>query len=167
MDDPAPERRSRRRAEIVELMRELGTGLERVGGAFAARHGLHPTDLAALVEVLHAESRGTPITAGELTTRLRVTSGAVTGVVDRLERGGHLRRRRDDRDRRRVYLHYDDEGWRIAMEFFAPLGALSDTVMDEFDDTELATVHRFLARMVPVLGDYAPPEPDPSPPRTT
>jgi DNA-binding MarR family transcriptional regulator len=144
------------RTEIVDLMRELGVGLDRVGQSFAGRHGLHPTDLAALVEVLHAENRGTPVTAGELTARLGVTSGAVTGVVDRLERAGHLRRRRDDRDRRRVYLHHDDAGRRLAAEFFGPLGALSDAVMDEFGPEELRTVHRFLARMVPVVRDFRP-----------
>jgi DNA-binding MarR family transcriptional regulator len=155
--DPA-----RVRAEIVELVRELGIGLDRVGHAFAARSGLHPTDLAALVAVMHAESRGAPITAGELTARLGVTSGAVTGVVDRLERGGHLRRRRDDRDRRRVYLHYAEEGRRVATAFFGPLGARSDRMMDEFDDAELAVVHRFLTRMGEVVRDHAPDPPGPA-----
>jgi DNA-binding MarR family transcriptional regulator len=144
------------REELVALMRELGTGMERVGHAFAARHGLHPTDLAALVAVLNAEVRGTPVTAGDLAAHLGLTSGAVTGVVDRLERSGHLRRRRDDRDRRRVYLHYAEDGRALAVAFFGPLGALSDTVMDEFDDGELATVRRFLARMTAILADYAP-----------
>ena len=158
MDGAAPDP-ARARAEIVELVRELGTGLERVGHAFAARSGLHPTDLAALVAVMHAESRGTPITAGELTARLGVTSGAVTGVVDRLERGGHLRRHRDDRDRRRVYLHYGDEGRRVAAAFFGPLGGLTDGLMDGFDGAELAVVHRFLAGMVTIVRDYAPEPP--------
>ena len=156
--DAAP---NRLREEIVELMRELGAGLQRVGDAFAARNGLHSTDLAALVEVMHAEARGEPITAGELTARLGITSGAVTGVVDRLERGGHLRRRRDDRDRRRVYLHYGDEGRRTAVAFFGPLGILSDAVMDEFDDAELRTVHRFLARMGTTMRTYVPAAPSP------
>ena len=151
--DAAPDRL---REEIVELMRELGAGLQRVGDAFAAHAGLHPTDLAALVQVMHAEARGEPITAGELTVRLGITSGAVTGVVDRLERGGHLRRRRDDRDRRRVYLHYGDEGRRTAVAFFGPLGALGNAVIDEFDDAELRTVHRFLARMGTAMGTYLP-----------
>ena len=148
--------RERVREEIVALTRELGTGLDRVGQAFAARHGLHPTDLAALVAVLNAEIRGASVTAGDLAARLGVTSGAVTGVVDRLERSGHLRRRRDDRDRRRVYLHYADDGYALAAAFFGPLGALSDGVMDEFDDAELATVHRFLTRMTAVVAGYTP-----------
>lgn len=144
------------RTEIVALMRDLGTGLERVGHAFAARHGLHSTDLQALVTVLNAEVRGAPVTAGDLAAHLGVTSGAVTGVVDRLERSGHLRRRRDDRDRRRVYLHHADEGRALAAAFFGPLGTLSDAVMDEFDDAELAAVRRFLARMTAILADYRP-----------
>jgi DNA-binding MarR family transcriptional regulator len=144
------------RAEIVSLMRELGTSLERVGHDFAARHGLHPTDLAALVQVMHAEARGRPVTAGDLAARLGVTPGAVTGVVDRLERAGHLRRHRDDQDRRRIHLHYADEGRRVATAFFGPLGVLSDGVMDGFSDVELAAVHRFLGQMCTILASYSP-----------
>ncbi len=140
--------RRRLEEEITDQLRELGVVSEQLGHAFAARHGLHPTDLAALLAVLHAESAGSPVTAGELTQRLGVTSGAVTAVVDRLERGGHLRRSRDGRDRRRVYLHYGAEGLALARAFFAPLGRRSDGLMATFSDEELATVHRFLAGTV-------------------
>jgi DNA-binding MarR family transcriptional regulator len=138
--------------EIAILVRDLGSANDRLGHAFAARHGLHPTDLAALLAVLHAEGRGHPLTAGALTTELGLTSGAVTGVIDRLERTGHIRRRRGERDRRKVHLHYGEEGRRVAMAFFGPLGARSDQVMAEFDDTELRCVHRFLTRMIEITG---------------
>jgi DNA-binding MarR family transcriptional regulator len=142
--------RQRLTEEVGDLVRGLAAVNERLGQAFAARHGLHPTDLAALLAIMRAEGAGQPITAGELMGVLGLTSGAVTGVIDRLERVGHIRRRRDDRDRRKVHLHYGDEGMRIAGAFFGPVGAMSDQVMDEFDDAELATVHRFLTRMTAV-----------------
>lgn len=84
---------------------------------------------------------------------LGLTSGAVTAVIDRLEKEGHVRRRRDDRDRRKIHLHYGEEGMRVAAAFFGPLGEVSDQVMGGFDDAELATVHRFLTRMTAATAD--------------
>lgn len=131
--------------EITDQVRELTVLSERLGHAFAARHGLHPTDLAALLAVLHAESAGAPVTAGELTDRLGVTSGAVTAVIDRLERRGHLTRRRDDRDRRKVHLHYGEAGQEVGAAFFGPLARRFSALTATFTPDELGTVHRFLA----------------------
>ena len=139
--------------EITDQVRELSVLSERLGHTFAARHGLHPTDLAALLAVLHAEVAGTPVTAGELTERLGVTSGAVTAVVDRLERRGHLRRRRDDRDRRKVYLHYGEAAQEVGAAFFGPLAGRSSALMATFTDNELAVVHRFLGGMLAATAD--------------
>ncbi|HXG26058.1 MAG TPA: MarR family transcriptional regulator [Candidatus Binatia bacterium] len=69
--------------------------------ALAARLGLNVTDLRALELVV-----GNPgITPGGLAERSGLTSGAVTGVVDRLERAGYLERRPDPADRRSVTIH--------------------------------------------------------------
>jgi hypothetical protein len=40
---------------------------------------------------------------------------------------------------------------RLAVEFFAPLGAALDGMMDEFDAAELAVVRRFLERTATVV----------------
>ncbi|WP_432544627.1 MarR family winged helix-turn-helix transcriptional regulator [Kineococcus sp. SYSU DK002] len=139
--------RARLEREIVDELRDLVGVSERIVDAFAARHGLHPTDLQALIHVMRREIAGDPLTAGELAGLLDVTTGAATGVVDRLERHGHLRRDRGDTDRRKVYLRYADPGMELAREFFAPLARRSDAVLAQFDDAELDVVHRFLTGM--------------------
>jgi DNA-binding MarR family transcriptional regulator len=68
--------------------------------AMAERAGVHATDFDAL-DVLDWMG---PTTAGELAKRVGVTSGAITGVIDRLERDGWVRRTRDPNDRRRVVV---------------------------------------------------------------
>ncbi|WP_432513444.1 MarR family winged helix-turn-helix transcriptional regulator [Kineococcus sp. SYSU DK001] len=139
--------RDRREREIVDELRDLVGVSERIAHAFAARHGLHPTDLQALIHVMRREVAGEPLTAGELAGLLDVTTGAATGVVDRLERHGHLRRDRGDTDRRKVFLRYGEPGMALAQEFFGPLGRRSGAMMEQFDDAELDTVHRFLSAM--------------------
>ena len=147
-DDPV-------RRDVVASMQRLTTESQRVAQAFAGQQGLGHIDLEALLHVMQAEQRGDPVTSGRLGDLLGVTSGAATGVIDRLERAGHVHRSRDDADRRRVLVHYSEAARAVAGQFFGPLGRLSATVMDQFDAAELRTVQRFLADMSVAMAEHA------------
>ncbi|MFJ8686915.1 MarR family winged helix-turn-helix transcriptional regulator [Micromonospora wenchangensis] len=149
-DDP----RGRMVADITNDLRRYSVDAQHIGHAFANLHGLNPTDLHALIAVMDAELLGDPITPGRLGEQLNLSSGSVTALVDRLERAGHIRRDRDTADRRKVFLHYADQGAALAMSFFGPLGRRTDEVMARFTDDELAVVHRFLATMVASMREH-------------
>ncbi len=151
MYGPRETERERLREAIVELMQSYSVEAQHVGHAFAQRHGLHPTDLQALIAVMHAEGNGTPLTPGRLGEAIGLSSGATTAAIDRLERAGHLRRTRESSDRRMVHLRYGERGMALAVEFFGPLGRRSDEVMAEFSDAELNVVRRFLDGMTAAL----------------
>lgn len=142
------------RDELVRLVQTFVAEGQRIGHAFAHRHGVHSTDVEALIRVLVAGDGGRPITAGELATELGLTTGAVTTLLDRLERAGHVRRERDDRDRRRVNLHYGDAGLELAQQFFTPLGDLHRSVTSDFSPEELATVERYLGATIEAFRTY-------------
>lgn len=146
--------RDRLREEIVNLMRSYSIEAQHVGHAFAQRHGLHPTDLQALIAVMHAEGRGDPLTPGRLGEAIGLSSGATTAAIDRLERAGHLRRSRESTDRRVVHLRYGEPGMALALEFFGPLGKRTDHVMADFTDEDLALVRRFLQGMNDALAEH-------------
>jgi DNA-binding MarR family transcriptional regulator len=146
--------RDRLREEIVNLMRSYSVEAQHVGHAFAQRHGLHPTDLQALIAVMHAEGRGAPLTPGRLGEAIGLSSGATTAAIDRLERAGHLRRSRESTDRRLVHLRYGEPGMALAVEFFGPLGRRTDKVMADFSDDDLAMVSRFLRGMNEALAEH-------------
>jgi DNA-binding MarR family transcriptional regulator len=146
--------RDRLRDEIVTLMRSYSVEAQQVGHAFAQRHGLHPTDLQALIAVMHAEGRGDPLTPGRLGEAIGLSSGATTAAIDRLERTGHLRRSRESTDRRVVHLRYAEPGMALAMQFFGPLGKRTDQVMADFTDEDLALVGRFLRGMNEALAEH-------------
>jgi len=148
---PRETERDRLRQALVDLLRSYTVEAQHVGHAFAQRHGLHPTDLQALIAVMHAEGDGAPLTPGRLSEAIGLSSGATTAAIDRLERAGHLRRTRESSDRRVVHLRYGEPGMKLAVEFFRPLGRRSDDVMAEFSDAELATVRRFLDGMTAAL----------------
>lgn len=135
-------------ATLIGLLRRHHVETGRLNRAFAERHGLHPTDWAALLAVVLSDETGAPLTPGDLGDRLGMSSGATTAVVDRLETAHYVRRARDGRDRRRVTLHPADGAPSLVTAFFDPLEAAMDTLVRRFDEPELAAVRRFLIEAV-------------------
>jgi DNA-binding MarR family transcriptional regulator len=74
--------------------------------SIAERLGLNPTDYRCLTALLKSAVSGytRPMTPGELAKVTLLTTGAVTGVLDRLEQAGFVRREHDPEDRRRIIV---------------------------------------------------------------
>jgi DNA-binding MarR family transcriptional regulator len=130
---------------VMLLTQRLVAEAERVSTAFVTTSRMHATDVNALIRVLVSQQQGESITAGRLGEELGLTSGAVTAVVDRLDRSGHLRRVRDQKDRRRVLLENTADGQSLAEQYFAPIRRRSEKVMDQFASEELEVISRYLA----------------------
>ncbi|MET7856323.1 MarR family transcriptional regulator [Streptomyces sp. NPDC005318] len=130
--------------EIVHLLRKVTVEFGLRQAEFASLHGMHPTDVRALICLLDAERAGTDATAGRLGTQLGLNSAGTTAVIDRLERLGHLTRTRDPRDRRRVLLAVDPRAVELGRSFFGPLIENTVAVLRGFDESETAAVRRFL-----------------------
>ncbi|MCX5343997.1 MarR family transcriptional regulator [Streptomyces atratus] len=131
--------------EIVHLLRKVTVEFGLRQAEFAARHGMHSTDVRALICLLDAERAGTDATAGWLGAQLGLNSAGTTSVIDRLERLGHLERTRDPRDRRRVLLSVTPRAVELGRSFFGPLIDDTVAVLREFDERETAAVRRFLS----------------------
>ncbi len=75
---------------------------------------------------------------------LGLSSGAVTGLVDRLEAGGWVRRERDPRDRRRVIVHVSNERGAELWPLYQPLAEAIEAYRDQLDARDLRVVVEFL-----------------------
>jgi DNA-binding MarR family transcriptional regulator len=138
---------------VVVALREVTLRLNLMGAEFAARNGLHATDLRAIIELLDAERAGLQATPTWLAGRLRLNTASVTALVDRLERMGHIERHRESADRRRVSLRVTDRAKRLGEAFFGPLINQVMATMDGFSQRERDAIVRFLteiAAAVPV-----------------
>ena len=82
------------------LWHAAGSIMQLLGQVSAERIGINVTDLNCLNIVALAG----PMTAGELARETGLTTASITGVLDRLEEGGFVRRERDPKDRRRVIV---------------------------------------------------------------
>lgn len=130
--------------ELVHLLRATTVQLNLQAARFAARNGLHPTDVRALIALLDAARAGTPATPGRLATELGLNSASVTALVDRLERLGHVRRERDPADRRRVLLVVSEQAVELGQAWFGPLIGAVLAATRSFSAADLAAVRRFL-----------------------
>jgi DNA-binding MarR family transcriptional regulator len=142
------------RDRIEDHLRKYGGEASRVADVFAKTHAMHPTDFQALVLIMNAERQGEPATPGTLGRALDVTSGAVTGIVDRLVEAGHVVRTPDSHDRRQTRLHRARTGQELAYEFFAPLGKRTDAIVDRFDVAQLELIEQFMGAMADALVDH-------------
>jgi DNA-binding MarR family transcriptional regulator len=123
---------------IVDLIRRNQVLNDFLDQAAADYLGINRTDANA-IDVIDRHGR---ITAGELARELRLSTGAITAVVDRLERAGYARRVADPDDRRRVLLEItpvvQENGERI-------YGRPEDgfTWWKDFSDADMDAVRRF------------------------
>ena len=88
-------------AAMADVMRDFMAQAVLFQDAVARVGGLNSTDMQ-IVSVLISHGPATP---GELAERSGLTSGgAITAVIDRLEKAGYVTRQRDESDRRRVIV---------------------------------------------------------------
>ncbi|TQC46387.1 MarR family transcriptional regulator [Rhodococcus sp. WS4] len=131
-------------AQTVHRLRGLAVELNLLGAEFAQLHGLHTTDLRALICILDADRAGLPATPGWLGSQLGINSASVTALLDRMESAGLIRRDRDADDRRRSLLAVTPRAVDLGQTFFGPLINRTASVLEGFDPTERDTISRFL-----------------------
>ncbi|TDE32989.1 MarR family transcriptional regulator [Nonomuraea mesophila] len=128
------------------LIRRLNVESDRFVEGFAVAHGLHRTDMNALVEIQDAHLAGHALSPGELGGKLNLSAPATTALIDRLEQAGHVVRRRSATDGRKVEVVITERAAELARGFFAPLGRHLTAAVEEFGPGERKTVVRFLTR---------------------
>ncbi|MCC5576971.1 MarR family transcriptional regulator [Microtetraspora sp. AC03309] len=126
---------------IVLAMTDLAGAMGRLNDLVAQRVGVGPTDLLCL----HTLNREGPSTAGALSARLGRTTGAITQMIDRLQRAGYVQRRPHPEDRRSVLVEAVPDALGKVAALYAGLDTRSRRLMSEFSAEQLATIHAFLA----------------------
>ena len=94
------------------------------------------------------------MTAGQLAGATGLSPGAVTTILDRMERAGYLQRVRGDQDRRKIMVELTPEATRRAWEIWGPLARWSENELGRYTDAELDFVLTFLRRGRAFLEEY-------------
>lgn len=132
-------------------VRESQNAVDRVDEAACDLLGVNRTDLRCL-DLLEREGR---VTAGRLADLAGLTTGAVTALLDRLERRGYVRRLRDERDRRRVLVEITPEAVELAERVYGPIGEEALGELEGYTDEQLTLLRDHYLRGARFLVEHA------------
>lgn len=143
------------RAELevafAAAMRRTGALMQLMGQAAAERVGINATDMNCL-NILSFTGR---MTAGELARATGLTTASITGVIDRLEEAGYVRRERDPHDRRRVVVTLVvDRALREVASVFLPVLRDWRQLAARYSDDELRLIVDFYGRMEQIFREH-------------
>src|ERR1700754_5072760 len=134
-----PKARAALMAELEHAARRSSALGVIFGQTVAGRVGISSSDLECL-DFLNIEGR---VTAGRLAEVTGLTTGAITGVVDRLEKAGFVRRDRDEADRRKVFIAVVPETAMKIGQLYVPMQQAMEKVWSAYSDEELRLLLRF------------------------
>jgi DNA-binding MarR family transcriptional regulator len=118
----------------------------------AQRLGLNVTDLTCFAYVLQAGEN--LLTAGDLASRVHVTTGAVTGILNRLERAGYVTRRPDPQDRRRVRVAAVPDAVARAYALYQPYYDRLGALFADYSPEERAVLTDWFTRATTLAHTY-------------
>lgn len=139
--------KSARRAllqKLSDLGRALSTQTVFLHQAIAQTFGLNATDTKCVDLIL--THPGEPITAGWLSAATGLTTGAVTHILDRLEKRKVIERVRDTRDRRKVFIKVRPESLAPVAPRYEAIGKAFTEVMEHYSDKDLQLICDYMER---------------------
>jgi DNA-binding Lrp family transcriptional regulator len=138
----AARRRRRLAASIGESLRALAIQLSLLNHQIGARLELQDVD----IDCLDLIDRVGPLSPSALARRAGLHPATITGIVDRLERGGWVVRERDPSDRRAVLLHAVRGRYPDLLRLYAGMNRAMNKIYADYDERGLEVIADFLER---------------------
>jgi MarR family transcriptional regulator, organic hydroperoxide resistance regulator len=129
--------------ELMVEVRKFTRSTLMLQHVIAENIGLHVTD-AECIDFLQEMG---PSTAGDLAKATRLTTGAITNVIDRLEKSGFVKREPDPNDRRKVIVSFLPKKLTRAKSNYAALALQVQQLFSRYDAKQL----KFLIRHTQAL----------------
>jgi DNA-binding MarR family transcriptional regulator len=142
-ESPEGRRRRRRSATAIkDALRELSNQLSLLNHHVGARVELKDVDL----DCLDLIARHGPLSPSAIARRTGLHPATMTGILDRLERGGWVVRERDPSDRRAVVVRALRERGAELFGLYAGMNSSMDRLLAGYQDAELELLADFLRR---------------------
>lgn len=126
------------------LGRRISTQTVFLHQAIAQTAGLNATDTKCLDLVLSAPAGS--MTAGRLSEATGLTTGAITHILDRLEKGRFIERVRDSVDRRKVFIRVRPESLEPLIPEYEQVGRAFTSLADQYDDEGLELICGYMEK---------------------
>ncbi len=133
-------------AELIASANAISREAVGLGAIFAKaaadRMGVSQSDFEC-IDIIGQRGR---VTAGDLAAASGLTTGAVTGVIDRLEAAGIARRERDPGDRRRVYVSILPKALAAGNAHYGAFEKAANALFASYSDAELKFLIDYFTR---------------------
>ena len=143
-----PKSKQSKRSELLnklwDLGRKVSTQTVFLHQAIAQSVGLNATDTKCIDLILRG-SEGS-ITAGRLSVMTGLTTGAITHILDRLEKRKFIERVRDTRDRRKVFVRVLPKSLEPLIPKYEAMGRAYISLAAQYGDQELQLICDYLER---------------------
>jgi len=140
--------KKRTRRELLtrlwDLGREMSTQTVFLHQAIAQTVGLNATDTKCMDLILRGPENS--VTAGWLAEMTGLTTGAITHILDRLERRGFIARVRDTEDRRKVFVRARPASIEPLVPKFEAIGKAYLRLVEEYSDRDLQLICEYLEK---------------------
>ena len=133
----------------MDLGRELSTTSIFFHQAIATKLGLNVTDTRCFELMSRYSDR--PLTAGDLARATGLTTGAVTGILDRLEKARLVERFRDPSDRRKVFVRPRPDALQQFGRLYGGLATASMQHAAAYSTKDLQLIAEFLEGNLQIL----------------
>ena len=130
--------------KLWELGRVMSTQTVFLHQAIAQSVGLNATDTKCIDLILRSPD-GT-ITAGRLSELSGLTTGAITHILDRLEKQRFIERTRDTQDRRKVFIRARQESLEPLIPRYESIGKAYMELAEQCDDRELQLICDYMQK---------------------
>jgi DNA-binding MarR family transcriptional regulator len=146
MSTPTSKKTHRRELlnKLWDLGRNMSTQTVFLHQAIAQSVGLNATDTKCIDLILRGP--GGAVTAGWLADRTGLTTGAITHILDRLEKREFIERVRDTRDRRKVFIRVRPERIEPLIPKYEAMGKAYMSLVEHYSDKELELICDYLER---------------------
>jgi DNA-binding MarR family transcriptional regulator len=131
---------------IVDRFREISTETVMFHQTVADELGLYITDHKCM-DIIH---RFGAMPAGRLGEMTGLTTGAITGMIDRLEKAGYVRPTNDPKDRRKTIVERvrNKKFERIIVMNFMPLHERMHKFLSSYSDSELTLLLDAMTKLI-------------------
>ena len=130
--------------KLWELGRKMSTQTVFLHQAIAQSVGLNATDTKCIDLILRGP--GGSVTAGWLSDMTGLTTGAITHILDRLEKRQFIERMRDTRDRRKVFIRVLPESLEPLIPKYEAMGKAYMSLVEQYGDEELQLICDYLEK---------------------
>jgi len=136
---------------IIEL-KKTSDILEEMHNQFFAKYGISNTKFNVLVILYKGPEEG--VILSEIGEQMLVTKANITGLIDRLEKHGFVRRIRDEHDRRKIVAEITKEGKIFLEEVMESYKDWTQNILGDLGQEEKGSLINLLKKMQQGLIDY-------------